>query len=133
MSSAFRVQLSSSRRGAHLARQLAVGRLARHGIARTTPTSFAIGAITAELAANAVTHGRLPGRDFVLTLALSSTTVRVEVLDGRPDLLPPTTANAPSSDALGGRGLLVVDAFADRWGCVVRGTDAKYVWAEVNL
>ncbi|MFD5319551.1 hypothetical protein [Streptomyces sp. NPDC127098] len=95
MSAAFRVQLSSSRRGAHLARQLAVGRLARHGIARTTPTSFTIGAITAELAANAVTHGRLPGRDFVLTL--------------------------------------VVDAFADRWGCVVRSADAKYVWAEVNL
>ncbi|WP_461036521.1 ATP-binding protein [Streptomyces mayteni] len=128
----FRVQLSSSRRGARLARLLVVRQLDRCGIERTTPTSFAVATITAELAANAVTHGRTPGRDFALSLALGPSLVRVEVRDTRPDRLPPADAPRSSADALGGRGLLVVDGLASRWGCVVPNAHTKYVWAEVD-
>ncbi|GHB65290.1 hypothetical protein GCM10010397_39090 [Streptomyces spinoverrucosus] len=39
--------------------------------------------IVAELAANAVTHGRAPGRDFELRLSLVPGRVRIEVTDTR--------------------------------------------------
>jgi hypothetical protein len=37
---------------------------------------------------NAVTHGRLPGRDFRLALAPHRHGIRVEVTDTRPERLP---------------------------------------------
>lgn len=65
----FRIQLSSTRRGARLARLLVEQQLEEWGIPRTVPVTRALVAITAELAANAVTHGRTPGRDFEVRLS----------------------------------------------------------------
>ncbi|MFE7567901.1 ATP-binding protein [Streptomyces sp. NPDC057539] len=130
-----RIRLSSSHRGARLARLLAAQQLDEWGIPRTTPTAAVVVAVLAELAANAVTHGRTPGRDFEVRLALSSAVVRIEVLDTRPDRLPraPGISHPPPPDATNGRGLLLVAAYADRWGWCVRDPyTTKTVWAEVD-
>ncbi|MET9963015.1 ATP-binding protein [Streptomyces sp. NPDC006326] len=81
--------------------------------------------IVAELAANAVTHGRVPGRDFRLALTVTPGTLRIEVTDTRGDRIPRIR------DA--GRGLVLVDALADRWGVREGPAPRKVVWAEVFL
>ena len=131
----FRVQLSSTRRGARLARLLAVQRLVDWGIPRDGRTASTVAAIVAEFAANAVTHGRTPGRDFALRLTLTPESVRIEVTDTRPDMLLPTTGRLPElpeSAAESGRGLLLVEALADRWGTGPRDPYTKTLWAEVD-
>ncbi|MEU6536465.1 ATP-binding protein [Streptomyces sp. NPDC047000] len=134
----FRVQLSSTLRGARLARLLVEQQLEEWGLPRTVPVTRAVVAVTAELSANAVTHGRTPGRDFEVCLTLTEAHVRVEASDTRPDRLPPlpdatTPAVSPPPDtATTGRGLLLVDAFATHWGCERRSTFVKTVWAEVS-
>lgn len=90
--------------------------------------------VTAELATNAITHGSLPGRDFRLTLLLlPGSAVRIEVTDTRPERRPPHPAAEPvPADAESGRGLLLVAAYAERWGCEARDAYTKTVWAEVR-
>ena len=129
------VLLSSTGRGARLARRLAVQQLATWGIPYDSETSQALALVTAELAANAVTHGRTPGRDFRLTLLHlpEHDVVRVEVTDTRPGRLPRDPGAEPAAlDAPSGRGLLLVAAYAERWGCEVRDAYTKTVWAEVG-
>ncbi|GAA2491820.1 hypothetical protein GCM10010406_29900 [Streptomyces thermolineatus] len=126
------VRLSSTRRGARLARYLAVQQLERWGVPYTAPASVSVAAITAELAANAVTHGRMHDRDFRLRLVLMPSAVRVEVTDSRPDRLPLAAPQPPDPEAISGRGLLLVAALADRWGCHHGPAWAKTVWAEVD-
>lgn len=104
----FSVQLSPTPRGARLARLLATEQL-RSWSLPLDPAAH----IVAELASNAVTHSRIPGRDFRLTLYVVATTLRIEVTDTRGDCLPQLQHPAP--DAESGRGLVLVDALADRW------------------
>lgn len=120
-------------RGARRARLLAVHQLGERGIPRTAPTARAVAAVTAELAANAAVHGRFPGRYFRLRLFLGERVVRIEVSDARPERLVPTAvpASAPG-DSDRGRGLLLVAAFAERWGCFQPNPAVKTVWAEVR-
>lgn len=126
----FVIRLSSTPRGARLARRLAEQQLAAWGIAYDSGTTRTVALVTAELASNAITHGRLPGRDFRLTLGLLPHAVRIEVTDTRPErLLSKPTPALPEVTA--GRGLLIVDAYADRWGRTVRDAYTKTVWAEV--
>lgn len=129
------LRLSSTPRGARLARTLAVQQLTEWcGCRYDSDAARAVALVTAELAANAVTHGRLPGRDFRLTLLLLPHALRIEVTDTRPERLPLRPAAGPASaDAASGRGLLLVEAYADRWGYMVRDAYTKAVWAEVNL
>ncbi|MGW7463492.1 ATP-binding protein [Streptomyces xantholiticus] len=92
----FTVPLSPTRRGARLARRLTVRQLADW-----RQPSEAAEHIVAELAANAVQHGRVPGRDFRLTLSLDTQGVlRIEVTDVRAERLPPM----PATPASGRRG-----------------------------
>jgi anti-sigma regulatory factor (Ser/Thr protein kinase) len=86
--------------------------------------------IVAELAANASTHGRVTGRDFRLTLYVVAGTLRIEVSDTRGDRLPRLQQADPSGES--GRGLLLVDALADRWGVTPGPRPRKTVWAEVR-
>ena len=51
--------------------------------------------VSSELAANAVTHGRVPGRDFELRLSLVGGSVRVEVTDTHSG--PPNAATTGSA------------------------------------
>ncbi|MGA5076653.1 ATP-binding protein [Streptomyces griseoincarnatus] len=130
------IRLSSTARGARLARRLAGQQLVTCGIPYDSETSQAVALVTAELAANAVTHGRTPGRDFRLTLLLlpEHGVVRVEVADTRPECRPRESAAEPAApDAPSGRGMLLVAAYAERWGCEVRDAYTKTVWAEVAL
>lgn len=87
--------------------------------------------IVAELTANAITHGRVPGRDFRLTLYVLADTLRIEVTDTRGDRLPCRQDLVP--DAESGRGLLLVEALADRWGVTSGLRPRKTVWADLNL
>ncbi|MEW1722208.1 ATP-binding protein [Streptomyces sp. NPDC093109] len=129
-----RIRLSSSHRGARLARLLATQQLDEWGIPRSTSDSAVIAAVVAELVANAATHGRTPGRDFELRMTLAAELVRVEVVDTRPDRLPkaPGISPRPPAFSTSGRGLLLVAAYADRWGWAVRDPYTKVVWAEVE-
>ncbi|MEU3824804.1 ATP-binding protein [Streptomyces sp. SID486] len=121
----FTVKLSSTPRGARLARLLAREQL-RSWAFPLDPAEL----IVAELAANAATHGRVAGRDFRLTLYVVGDTLRIEVTDTRGDRLPRCLGSAPEAD--GGRGLLLVDALARRWGTAPGPSPRKTVWAEVG-
>ncbi|WP_225654477.1 ATP-binding protein [Streptomyces pseudogriseolus] len=121
----FSLQLSSTPRGARLARLLATQQLRAWGLP-SHPAELIVG----ELAANAVTHGRVSGRDFRLLLYVVGDTLRIEVTDTRGDRLPCPQHSA--DDAESGRGLLLVEALADRWGVVPGPPPLKTVWAEVG-
>ncbi|MFF5498285.1 ATP-binding protein [Streptomyces aquilus] len=120
----FSIQLSPTPRGARLARLLATEQLRRWGLPSDPAEQ-----IVAELAANAVTHGRVPGRDFRLTLYVVGDTLRIEVTDTRADReLRPEQA---SPEVESGRGLALVAALASRWGVSEGPAPRKTVWAEV--
>ncbi|WP_328750499.1 ATP-binding protein [Streptomyces sp. NBC_00285] len=129
------MQLSSTRRGARLARLLAVQQLDDWGIPRDGRTASTVAAVVAEFAANAATHGHTPGRDFAVRLTLTPESVRIEVTDTRPDRLPPAPGRVPEPPGPAeesGRGLLLVEALADRWGTGPRNPYTKTLWAEVD-
>jgi anti-sigma regulatory factor (Ser/Thr protein kinase) len=130
----FAAQFTSSARGARLARRLAVRRMEEWGHPPASDLSCTVALLIAELAANAVRHGRVPGRDFHLRLTFEARTclIRIEVSDASPDR-PPTNPPAPSPDGESGRGLLLVDVLAIRWGATPRVPIGKTVWAEVAV
>ncbi|MFJ3877923.1 ATP-binding protein [Streptomyces sp. NPDC090077] len=94
------------------------------GIPHGTGVAGDVGLVIAELAGNAVTHGRVPGRDFELRVTRLDVAVRVEVSDGRRDRRPRPTEN--------GYGLRLVGAVAAAWGVCDRLV-GKTVWAECAL
>lgn len=94
--------------------------------------------VVAELAANAVTHGRVPGRDFHLSLTLTAARdlVRVEVTDTRDGGLSETWACAPEdAEAETGRGLRLVSCLVNRLSVGPRegGGPGKTVRAEWEI
>ncbi|KOT95792.1 hypothetical protein ADK86_17430 [Streptomyces sp. NRRL F-5755] len=136
----FTQRFSSTRLGARLARHLAVHRLDAWGFPYGTTFSDDVGAVVGELTANAVTHGRVPGRDFELRLAIvgglaRTGTLRIDVTDTRTERRPPSPgALSPASpDADAGRGLIVVAALATRWSVLDRVPVGKTVRAELDL
>ncbi|WP_406401556.1 ATP-binding protein [Streptomyces sp. NBC_00879] len=126
----FTQRLSATRRGARVARHLAVHQLDGWGIPYGSDLSDSAALIVAELTANAVTHARVSGRDFELRLTLWPLTLRIEVSDARGDREP--TPKPPTPDAETGRGLLLVDALATNWGTADR-VIGKTVWVELPL
>ncbi|CAM5350065.1 non-specific serine/threonine protein kinase OS=Streptomyces alboniger OX=132473 GN=CP975_13260 PE=3 SV=1 [Streptomyces alboniger] len=124
----FSVQLSATRRGARLARLLAVEQLRSWGLLPLDTAAHVI----AELASNAALHARVPGRGFRLVMTVAADTLRVEVIDARADRLP-AVQHRPSDDGETGRGLLLVEALADRWGVTLGTAPRKTVWAEIDL
>ncbi|MEW1868236.1 ATP-binding protein [Streptomyces caelestis] len=133
----FRIRLSATARGARLARHLTAGQLASWGRPYDSEGNRTASLLVAELAANAVRHGRVRGRDVVLRLTLhpEDATLRIEVTDARPDRHPPTPgALAPAEpDTESGRGLLLVEALSTRWGTTSSDPYTKTVWCEVPL
>ncbi|MFJ9943534.1 ATP-binding protein [Streptomyces erythrochromogenes] len=121
--------LPSTPRGARAARALTVAQLAE----RRLPFDDAA-QVVAELAANALTHGRVRGRDFRLALCIApGPTLRIEVTDTRREFGPPAACTAPDSEAESGRGLVLVSALAARWGTDLGPAPLKTVWAEMDL
>ncbi|MFD7701933.1 ATP-binding protein [Streptomyces caelestis] len=124
----FTVPLSATRRGARLARLLATEQL-RSWELPLDPARL----IVAELAANAVVHGRVPGRSFRLTLTVTAHGVlRIEVTDPRGESAP-VVRDAPTEPAESGYGLLLVEESADDWGVLPGPFPCKTVWAELGL
>lgn len=135
----FEMRFTSTPRGARLARRLVAHRLDGWGVPYGTGAHDAIVLIVAELTANAVLHGHVPGRDFHLRLHLTTdgraTTARVEVADTRGERLPPRPADVAAGHGSGitetGRGLLLIAALATRWDWHPRfDGPGKTVWAE---
>ncbi|MEU5641921.1 ATP-binding protein [Streptomyces milbemycinicus] len=127
--------ISSTRRGARLARLLSVDQL--HSWEAPQDLTERAGIVVAELAANAVIHGSLPGRSFRLALAFqpSPCLLRVEVTDSRGDRWPlvrPTNAVSDASLDTSGRGLSLVAAIADRWDTLPYPPSGKTVRAELR-
>ncbi|MER7178263.1 ATP-binding protein [Streptomyces hyaluromycini] len=124
-------RLSATPRGARLARRLVAHQLATWGYPHDSDLNYTAQQLTAELAANAVTHGRVPGRDFEVRLLLLTpdNTLRIEVSDARDDR---QLRFAREAEAEGGRGLVVVSLLARTWGVAERDV-GKTVWAELPL
>ncbi|WP_411150416.1 ATP-binding protein [Streptomyces sp. A30] len=131
----FAAQFVSSPRGAQLARRFAVRRMEVWGYPPASDVSCAVALVVGELAANAVQHGRVPGRDFGLRLALDAAAglVRIEVADAAAAKRPPTVPPSSHPEGESGRGLLLVDVLALRWGSASRRPVGKTVWAEVPI
>ncbi|QEU94080.1 ATP-binding protein [Streptomyces kanamyceticus] len=124
----FTILLSATRRGARLARLLAREQLRSWG-----QPFEAAEQIVAELANNAVLHGHVPGRNFRLGLTLTETaTLRIEVTDARADDLP-KGPELPDAEAESGRGLFLIEAYANRWGTDLSPSPCKTIWAEIDL
>ncbi|MGP3947600.1 ATP-binding protein [Streptomyces sp. 7N604] len=130
----FRHRFSATRLGARLARHLVLLRLDDWGIPYGSALSDSAALIVAELAANAVTHGRVPGRDFEVCLDLLPAALRIEVSDTRTERRPPVPGDVvlPPCDSEAGRGLVLVDAIASRWEVVDRVPVGKTVRAELD-
>ncbi|MFI6207618.1 ATP-binding protein [Streptomyces sp. NPDC051041] len=131
----FEMRFTSTPRGARLARRLAAVRLDAGGVPYGTDPHDAIVLIVAELTSNAVRHGHVPGRDFLLRLhaAPDGRTVRVEVTDTRAERHPrrPAVPEDAAGPEEAGRGLLLVSRLAARWDWhPCPDGPGKTVWAE---
>jgi hypothetical protein len=115
-------RFAPTRRGVRLARRLAVHQLDVWGVPLGSPLSEAAALVVSELASNAMRHGHVPGRDFLVELAAPGevAALRIEVSDARAGM-------GPASD---GYGLALVTALAVAWGVSPRDV-GKTVWAEV--
>ncbi len=121
-------------------RNLASARTARHYVRDTcqswslpTTTTDDLVAVTGELAANALEH--TDSRTVTITCALTAETATVGVTDdGRSGGTPVMSASTGGSEAEceGGRGLLITDVLATRWGTLRTG-EGLTVWAEVAV
>ncbi|PGH50331.1 ATP-binding protein [Streptomyces sp. Ru87] len=124
----FARQYSSTPQGARLARHACAEQLDAWGIPYGSDAHDVLRLVVAELCANAVQHGHVPGRDIRVRLTVeaaepppspeglrtaagapgrTAVTVRVEVTDSRAERLPvrgPVPADAPPADAPPGGG-----------------------------
>lgn len=84
--------------------------------------------VVAELTTNAVVHGH---SDVTIGLSRQGDGIRLVVADNNP---APPVPGTPDADALGGRGLRLVEAVGERWGHEqVRGGVGKAVWVELGV
>jgi len=115
-------------RSVRLAREFAVAVLAEWRIGgRAQDVRLCV----SELASNAIAHGSRRGHGFLVRLTFGDGLLRVEVHDsrGRGEGGEPRVCS-PGKGDVRGRGLLIVDAVADRWGVEGREPLGKVVWAE---
>lgn len=138
--SVFKRQFDADPRGARLARRVGLHKLHTWGIPYLSDASESAALIIGELTANAAIHGRVLGRDFELRLSCLPGDpqvpglLRIEVSDTRGECRPPGPGEiaAPEDGSDSGRGLLIVDALADRWAVLDRNP-GKTVRAELDL
>ncbi|WP_405906594.1 ATP-binding protein [Streptomyces sp. NBC_00828] len=89
--------------------------------------------LLSELVTNSIQHGYVPpGREIGLRLVRYEGRLRVEVADANTAW--PVASTAAEGDERGrGRGLGLVAALADRWGCCPRRHGiGKAVWVELE-
>lgn len=105
------------------ARHFAERTLAAWGIGSRVDTARLL---VSELVINSVLHA---GTDTELVLEAGPSVLRVEVADGSVER---PVVQRPGPSASSGRGLLILDDLADRWGVEV-GERGKTVWFELRL
>ena len=105
-----------------LARRSVEEVIAAAGVANAEKNDLVI--IASELVTNAIAHGSGP---VTLSVSCEDSEITVEVSDGDPrvELIDMRPVDAT---AVGGRGLRIVAALADRWG-TRRSHRGKTVWA----
>jgi len=86
--------------------------------------------LTSELVTNAIRHGR-PA--VTLAIHLEPSALTVVVTDTGPER-PPLVPRSPHPDSPTGRGLVIVDALATRWGITPQPANpGKAVWFALDL
>jgi anti-sigma regulatory factor (Ser/Thr protein kinase) len=86
--------------------------------------------LVSELVTNCVRHARLRAEDWIrVRVALRPGSVRLDVCDAGVGFTP-ARPRPRSPDEIGGRGLLLVDMIANRWGVETDGRTR--VWAEID-
>ncbi|WP_078855823.1 ATP-binding protein [Streptomyces sp. NRRL F-5065] len=86
--------------------------------------------LASELVTNAVLHCRVSHAQVRVALSLDGPELVLEVSDPDRDRLP--RLHDPDLDEEGGRGLALVAALSDAWGCR-QGPYTKCVWARFTL
>ncbi|MFB7656410.1 MULTISPECIES: ATP-binding protein [unclassified Streptomyces] len=92
--------------------------------------THAVVLLATELVTNAVLHCRISYAQVRVTLALDGPDLVLEVSDPDRDRLP--RLHDPGPDDEGGRGLALVSALSDDWGCR-QDPYTKCVWARFTL
>ena len=119
------VILSSDPRSAGAARRFAARTLSDWNV---EVVQSAVELLISELVTNALFHAAGP---ITVTLRVDDTRVRGEVLDRSPEV---PVRREREELTTRGRGLTVVDAYADAWGVVpAEDGDGKSVWFELEL
>jgi anti-sigma regulatory factor (Ser/Thr protein kinase) len=85
--------------------------------------------LVSELVTNAIRYGRPP---IQLRAARHGQGIRVEVTDGERRAPAPAPGRDGDEVPEGGRGLLLVEGLADRWGWSPNGR-GKLVWFELDV
>ena len=80
--------------------------------------------VTGELLANAIFYAKAP---LTIEVNVDDNTVRIEVNDHSPDLLPPPPPQAALAET--GRGLMLVALLSSSWGWEV-DEHSKTIWVE---
>ncbi|WP_173877743.1 ATP-binding protein [Streptomyces sp. 3214.6] len=123
-------RLSHSPRSARRARDLLRIQLLEWKI--DAQVAFTAELLLSELVTNALLHARMPaGREIGVRVARYNERLRVEVADANNSR--PQLRTAIDTDEHG-RGLALIDALAQRWGCCPRRHGiGKAIWAELPL
>ena len=114
-----------------VARRRLIGDLAAAGVYEATACDA--GLVLSELISNALRHATpLPGSLIRVSWCLNDDCVEVAVSDGGGPTVP--MVNKPAANALGGRGLGIVDRLSLRWGVYTRQDGSETtVWAALPL
>ncbi|MET8216616.1 ATP-binding protein [Streptomyces hirsutus] len=121
-------RIPKHRRHVSVARRRLREALADWGVAEEITDTVVL--LTSELVTNAVLHCRVSCAQVRVTLTLDGTELVLEVTDPDRDRLP--RPHCPSLGEEGGRGLALVTALADAWGCR-QEPYTKCVWARFTL
>jgi anti-sigma regulatory factor (Ser/Thr protein kinase) len=113
------------------ARRRLMGDLTEAGVYEATACDA--GLVLSELISNALRHATpLPGSLVRVSWMVSDDCVEVAVSDGGGPTVP--MINKPTANALGGRGLGIVDRLSLRWGvCTCQDGAETTVWAALPL
>jgi anti-sigma regulatory factor (Ser/Thr protein kinase) len=113
-----------------VARRRLIGDLTRAGVYEATACDA--GLVLSELISNALRHASpLPGSVVKVSWMLSDECIEVAVSDGGGATVP--MINQPAANALGGRGLGIVDRLSLRWGVYTGQDEETTVWAALPL
>ncbi len=115
-----------------VARRRLIGDLTEAGVYEATACDA--GLVISELISNALRHATpLPGSTVRVSWRLDEDGIEVAVSDGGGPTVP--AVNQPGLNAIGGRGLGIVDRLAQRWGVYTdpEGAGETTVWALLAL